>query len=166
MMQNCGCGSSGYWIENAVGEDKTPKIWHDLGMMIAVDPGTRSAGVAISRAGRIETQSIKIKEGPALARLRELTLGVERLFDSLGPGPADVLVEDGIFRCHSRSLSLLSEARGVILAACFRRGWPVRKIGVQTWKAQLDSRERKMPKVERYVEYFNAKYGLHCQSAD
>jgi len=141
-------------------------------MIVAVDPGTRCVGVAVRwELGSISTFSLVACDGDLGERLRDLHGKVEALFARFH-GPAVVLVEEGICRVAGRARNVvkpglaLAEARGIIMAAAWGRGWEVRRVGVQTWKRLLTAEEREMPKNARYVAHFNAKHGWRCASAD
>ena len=156
-------------------------------MIIAVDPGTRSTGVAAPLSGTIRTWQA---EGEGISpllrseiigrRLVEIFYKIEGIHDremrenhdradtDLGDGRIQVLIEEGIYRCRGRVIAMVGEIRGVIMAEAWRRGWETRKISVQWWKAFIPEEDREIPKgrVKAYVEHFNRSRGWSCTCTD
>jgi len=145
-------------------------------VIIAVDPGTRSTGVAAPLSGTIRTWQAK-GEGidPLLRseiigrRLVEIFYKIEGIHDRENKDdPIQVLIEEGIYHCRGKVIAMVGEIRGVIMADAWRRGWETRKISVQWWKAFIPEEDREIPKgkVKAYVEHFNRSRGWTCICTD
>ena len=94
-------------------------------IILGLDPGSRATGYgAISRQG---SRTVALAEGrietdPELSlaeRLAHFSLEVERVVDQVGPHA--VVLESTFHGRNSRSLIVLAQARGAILAALGRR---------------------------------------------
>ena len=151
-------------------------------MIIAVDPGTRSTGVALLVSGYairtwrasgegIDAQTRSAIIGRRLVGVFDQINAIRQDIGRMNGGPAweiHVLIEEGIYRCRGRVIAMVGEIRGVIMAEAWRHGWPVRKISVQWWKALMPEEDREIPKskVKAYVEHFNRSRGWSCTCTD
>ena len=98
-------------------------------IILGLDPGSRVTGYGVIRRqgselralaeGRIELDTAT----PLAARLAQLSLEVERLVDRVAPEAA--ALETAFHGRNSRSLIVLAQARGAILATLGRRSLPV-----------------------------------------
>ncbi len=145
-------------------------------MIIAVDPGTRSTGVAAPLSRTIRTWQAKGEGIDSVLRseivgrnLVEIFYRIEGIHDrECKDDRIQVLIEEGIYRCRGRVIAMVGEIRGVIMAEAWRRGWETRKVSVQWWKALMPAEDRKIPKgkVKAYVEHFNESRGWSCACTD
>jgi Holliday junction resolvasome RuvABC endonuclease subunit len=156
----------------------------DIGpWIVAVDPGTLSLGVCLSSPGgqTVRTWSVRTPKSERLhasldARLRFMSGGVAQVFDeiyrSLPPSTGDVplrvevVVEDGVYRSRQRVIAQLGEVRGIVFAAAFRRGWPVRRMVPIAWKNMLTKEERSMKKDMKYCKYWGDKLSMKFRNPD
>lgn len=138
---------------------------------IGIDPGTRSLGIVILYGGVLWTESVVAKGSDLIGRLRTIASGVRSIFDKVYQSDPEiqitVVVEDGVYRAMPKVCAMLGEVRGVVLAECFRRGWPVRRVAPIAWKKRLlTDAERKMKKDKAYIAYWNRRLELDCRTAD
>jgi crossover junction endodeoxyribonuclease RuvC len=98
-------------------------------IILGLDPGSRATGYgAIRRQGSLTVALAegRIETDPELSlaeRLAHLSLEVERVVEQIGPDA--VVLETTFHGRNSRSLIVLAQARGAILAALGRRAVPV-----------------------------------------
>lgn len=153
--------------------------------IVAVDPGTQSLGVCLSSPGgqMVRTWSVRVprsdrgRHDSLDGRLRFVAGGVHQVFAeidrSVHPEPwspdhpsIEVVVEDGVYRARQRVIAQLGEVRGIVFAAAFRRGWPVRRMVPLAWKNMLTKEERSMKKDRAYVSYWNSRWDSDCKTPD
>lgn len=147
-------------------------------IVIGVDPGTKSLGLAVlDHVGRIiETRPILIAgNGDLRQRLRVVWSMIHGAFGMAARIDADrneeesvvVVVEDGIYRCRSSSISSLAECRGIIFSAAWSHHWKVVMVNPQTWKSStMTMPERRMKKNASYVTYWKQRLGWPVKTAD
>lgn len=148
--------------------------------IVAVDPGTISIGVCLSRPdGSVErTWSIRAPARQSInERLRFLAGGVRDAFGQVEmaawPEPwrethpdIELTVEDGVYRQRPKVCSEIGEARGLVLGEAFRRGWRVRKMAPVSWKSMMTKDERGMKKNQSYVAYWARRWGRELRTPD
>lgn len=114
--------------------------------ILGLDPGSRVTGYALLEgrgssprllaAGRLAPAS-KLELG---ARLAALTAQLDELLDTLGPQVA--VLEEPFHGASSRSLIVLAQARGALLATLGRRGLPIHELSPAAVKKGLTGNGR------------------------
>jgi crossover junction endodeoxyribonuclease RuvC len=115
-------------------------------LVLGLDPGSRHTGYGLIR--RLGTQIAAVDFGrlsppperPLAERLAEITLGLERLLELHRPDCA--AIEKVFHGANSRSLIVLAEARGALLATLGRHGVPVAEFAPSEVKSAVTGNGR------------------------
>lgn len=97
-------------------------------LILGMDPGSLRFGVGIlkkekGRFSYVHSETMKLKDGDFVPRMRELWLRLDKLTASFALDQA--AMEEGFLGKNIRSMSLLSMVRGVAMAALMNRGLPL-----------------------------------------
>jgi Holliday junction resolvasome RuvABC endonuclease subunit len=143
-------------------------------MIIGVDAASVVSGVALVRDDGVVLQTWAIEAAgrePPIVRLHKLAGELGGIADDMkacqrAGERVVVAVEDRVLTRNSIAMILLGEARGIVYATAWARGWVVEQIAPRDWKQYLSAYERAMPKDSAYVTWFNNTRRWTCRRPD